>query len=257
MLLGIAGTPLMNLPWGEFSFDEELEHYNGSRLLLQRGEDGKPYLAWWNDGDDHFERSVCLPLSEAKLQAVLSGEIASRDAMEYPEDGYLLVVDIDLDTDQPARIVKTTAAALPQDTLPRPEARLNIAAPIGQPSDTSTPKVEVLVVNSGGDSMSATPIGKGDVPHSMFPASFLERLNIEPSHEIDWILSDGTPITRGGAFAIFRIENQEHTCEVIFGPEDSYLLGASTLAVFDLPAGLSGQYLAPDEWEPLGWGLEK
>ena len=49
--------------------------------------------------------------------------------MENPEDGYLLAVDIDLETDKPVRIIKTTAAALPHDALPRPEATLNIPMP--------------------------------------------------------------------------------------------------------------------------------
>ena len=49
--------------------------------------------------------------------------------MENPEDGYLLTVDIALETDQPIRIVKTTAAALPQAAMPRPEATLNIPMP--------------------------------------------------------------------------------------------------------------------------------
>ena len=49
--------------------------------------------------------------------------------MENPEEGYLLVVDIDLETDQPVHIIKTTAAALSQDALPRPDATLNIPMP--------------------------------------------------------------------------------------------------------------------------------
>ena len=131
MLPEIKGTLLPILPWGEFSFDEVLAYHNGPRLLLQRSPGGQLYLAWWNDENDDWERWVCLPLSEARLHAVLSGEMVSRDAMENPEDGYLLVVDIDLETDAPVRVVKTTAAAVPQDSLPRPEATLKIPMPVG------------------------------------------------------------------------------------------------------------------------------
>lgn len=257
MLSEIKGTLLPSLPWGEFSFDEELAYFNGPRLLLQHGKIGQLYLAWWNDEDDAFERWLCLPLSEARLHAVLSGEMASRDAIENPEDGYLLTVDIDLDTDAVVRTVKTTAAALPQDTLPRPEARLDIPIPIRQASDAATLKVEMWVGNlNGGDSITASPIVNAGVAHSMLPASLLAELNIEPLEEIGCILTDGSRSRYGFGVARFRIDGQERPCPVLFGPDDNYLLGASALGMFNLLVDPDGKRLVPAEWLPLGWGGE-
>ena len=129
MLPEIKGTPLPCLPWGEISFDEVLHYHEEACITLQRGQGGELYLTWWSDADADTERWICLPLSEARLKAVLSGEVASRDALEHPEGGYVLAVDIDLATDTVVRVVKTTAAAFPQDAIPRPQGRLNIPMP--------------------------------------------------------------------------------------------------------------------------------
>ena len=129
MLPEIKGTPLPCLPWGEISFDEVLHYHEEACITLQRGQAGELYLTWWSDADADTERWICLPLSDARLKAVLSGEVASRDALEHPEGGYVLAVDIDLATDTVVRVVKTTAAAFPQDAIPRPQARLNIPMP--------------------------------------------------------------------------------------------------------------------------------
>ena len=129
MLAEVEGTPLRELPWGQFSYDTILDYYDGPMILLERDNEGRLYLAWWSDADQDVERFVCFRLTKTRLRAVLSNEMLPLAAMENPEDGYLLAVDIDLATDKPVRIIKTTAAALPQDALPRPEATLNIPMP--------------------------------------------------------------------------------------------------------------------------------
>lgn len=129
MLPKIKGTLVTNPPWREFSFSEVLMYYDGPRLSLERGPDHELYLAWWNGIDDRVERWVCLPLTLPRLQAVLSGQMPSRYAMQHPENGYLLVYDLDLTTDTALRVVKTTADAIPQRSLPQPGACLNIPLP--------------------------------------------------------------------------------------------------------------------------------
>lgn len=123
---GYSVTP----PWRGFSYGDVLDYYDGPRLLLERGPDGQRYLVWWNDNDDAVERWICLPVSKQRAIAICSGRIPARAAMEQPEDGSsLLVVDIDLDTAAILRAVKTAAAAIPQDSLPHPEATLDILLP--------------------------------------------------------------------------------------------------------------------------------
>lgn len=129
MLPKIKGTLLPGLPWGDISFDEVLDQYEQACITLQRGQSGELYLTWWSDADMEMERWICLPLTEARLHAIFAGEIAPRNAMENPEDGYLLAVDIDLATDAAVRVVKTTAAAFPRNTLPHPEADLRKPMP--------------------------------------------------------------------------------------------------------------------------------
>ena len=129
MIAEVKGTKLPNPPWKAFSFDRVLQYYDGPRLILQKSQSGHLYLAWWSDSDDSSDRWIYLPLSEARLQAILSGEIPSLDGLRNPEDGHLFVVDMDLDTDSIIQTILTDASELPGDALPLPEARLHIAVP--------------------------------------------------------------------------------------------------------------------------------
>ena len=129
MLPKIKGSLLPGLPWGEISFDEVLDYYDGPRILLERDESGQLYLVWWSDADMEMERWICLPLTEARLQAIFSGQVSPRDAMENPEGDYLLAIEFDLTTDAAPQAIKTTAADFPEDALPHPEADLRKPMP--------------------------------------------------------------------------------------------------------------------------------
>ena len=109
--------------------DRTLLYYDGPRLLLQRTLSGQLYLAWWNDADESIERWVYLPLSERRLHEVLTGEMPDLDALQNPEDGHIFVVDVDMDSDAVLQTIMTDADALPADTLPSPNVRLNIPVP--------------------------------------------------------------------------------------------------------------------------------
>ena len=264
MLSEIKGTLLHRLPWGEFSFDDVLAYHNGPRLLLQRSPAGQLYLAWWSDEDDSVERWICLPLSEARLRAILSGEMASRDALEQPEDGYLLAADLDLATDAAVRIVKTTATALPQDAMPMPGSHLNVPAPalallglVEDVNDKPTFKVSIGVGHpDGGDFFPVRPAVNTEMPHSMLPASLLADLNVPALEELGFILADGSRVRYDFGMARFRIDEKERQCPVIFGPDGNYLLGATALETFNLLADPHGERLVPAEWLRLGWGGE-
>ena len=129
MISEINGVILPNPPWKAFSFDRVLQYYDGPRLLLQRSQSRQLYLAWWSDSDELTERWIYLPVSEHRLQEILSGELPSLDGLNAPEDGCLFVVDKDSNTDSITRTVLTDASALPSDALPRQGARLNIPVP--------------------------------------------------------------------------------------------------------------------------------
>ena len=129
MLPAIKGERLAKAPWYEFSFETVLDYYDGPRVLLQHGRDGQAFLAWWNDEDASAERWVCIPVGPARLRGILSGQVKPRHAFDYPEYGYLLVVDIDFETDAVIQLVSTVSSALPAGSLPKPEATLAMADP--------------------------------------------------------------------------------------------------------------------------------
>ena len=127
MLPNIKGSNIKNPPWTSFLFERVLEYYNGPRIIVHQSQDKEIYLAWWTDADETKDRWIYIPVSRMRLKDILSGIMSPRNAFKQPENGYLLAVDRDAATDDISQIIVTKADALPQDTLPHPEARLNIS----------------------------------------------------------------------------------------------------------------------------------
>ena len=133
----INGTRLPNPPWGESTLEIVLQYYDGPRLLLQKSQSEQLFLAWWSDTYESIERWIHLPVSKSRLHQILSGQISSLDALNYPEEGHLYVTDTDMRTEAIVQTLMTDAAALPQDAMPLPGARLNIPVP-SEIDDTPT-----------------------------------------------------------------------------------------------------------------------
>ena len=127
MLDSICGTTLPDPPWRKVTFDQVLQYYDGPRLLLRRTDDGQLYLAWWSDADESVERWLYLPVSTSRLHEVLTGKTPSRNALNSPEEGYVLALDVSSETDDIIQAVKTNASAFPQDSIPLPGARLKVS----------------------------------------------------------------------------------------------------------------------------------
>ena len=81
--------------------------------------------------------------------------------------------------------------------------------------------------------------------HTMLPASLLTQMRIQPTLEQKFRFADGSEKTFGVGFCRITWQGDEAICPVIFGPEDQYLLGATTLEIFDLAVEPVAQRLAP------------
>ena len=107
-------------------------------------------------------------------------------------------------------------------------------------------RVEVGIGNPlGGDLLPVSALVDTGAAHSMAPASLLEWLGITPIGRSRCRIANGEVVEYGVADARVSIDGQERFCPVIFGPEDTYLLGATTLAVFNLVSDTANGRLAP------------
>ena len=97
----------------------------------------------------------------------------------------------------------------------------------------------------GGDLVPVEAMVDTGAAHSMMPESLLSRLRLEPSERFYYTLADGSEVEYGYGMARFGIDDREWPCPVIFGPDDEYLLGATTLEIFNLMADPVGQRLLP------------
>ena len=190
MLPEIEGARISNFPWNAFVFEQVLEYYDGPRLLLQKSRAGQLYLVWWNDAERAVDRWIYLPVSEPRLRDILSGRLTALDALRDPEDGSLVVVDVDVGTSSVIQSIVTTSEALPQDSLPLEYSRLDIPIPEefaggptrervhrldvridGRVGETSADVVSRLVGNiqrlldAIGQAVLTTPTSQGPVPN--------------------------------------------------------------------------------------------
>ena len=79
--------------------------------------------------------------------------------------------------------------------------------------------------------------------HTMLPDSLLRYLHIEPREYDSWELADGSFKEMGFGMARISIDGRDWPCPVIFGPEDQYLVGATTLEIFSLMVDPEGEKL--------------
>ena len=70
--------------------------------------------------------------------------------------------------------------------------------------------------------------------HSVMPESLLTRLGLTPIEYRSYTIADGSEVEYGYGMARFGIEGREFPCPVIFGIDEQFLLGATTLQIFNL-----------------------
>ena len=96
-------------------------------------------------------------------------------------------------------------------------------------------RVEMGIGNPlGGDLLPVSALVDTGAAHSMAPASLLEQLGLAPLERLVFKVADGRRVEYAVCDARFSINGRQRTCPVIFGPEDAYLLGATTLEIFNL-----------------------
>ena len=97
----------------------------------------------------------------------------------------------------------------------------------------------------GGDLFPVTAVVDTGALHSMMPQSLMERLRISPVQTGRYRIADGNEVEYGVGDARFGIGEAVRYCPVIFGPEEQYLIGATTLEIFELVVDPVGKRLAP------------
>lgn len=86
----------------------------------------------------------------------------------------------------------------------------------------------------GGDLLSIAPVVDTSADHTMAPLSLLEKLQVPELERECFMLSDGASAEYGIGIARLEIDGRVRPCPVVFGPGHNSLLGASTLAIFNL-----------------------
>ena len=91
---------------------------------------------------------------------------------------------------------------------------------------------------------------------SMFPASLLEYLHLQPRSQVDYVLADGSEVAYGRGQARISIGDRDGICPVIFGPEgdDNCLIGATTLRILMFTVDSANETLIPTNRGRLGYG---
>ena len=81
---------------------------------------------------------------------------------------------------------------------------------------------------------------------SVMPSSLLRRLGIEPTRTRRLRLANGQVEERQTGLAFFEVDGIDGEAMVVFGPENLYLLGATTLEVLLLVVDPINKQLVPE-----------
>ena len=81
---------------------------------------------------------------------------------------------------------------------------------------------------------------------SVMPASLLHRLGIEPTRTRRLRFANGQVEERQTGMAFFEVDGIDGEAMVVFGPENLYLLGATTLEVLLLVVDPINKQLVPE-----------
>ncbi len=106
----------------------------------------------------------------------------------------------------------------------------------------------------GGDMRPVEAVVDTGASDSVFPTSLLEELHVEPEGTYPCRYANGQTDTRAYGEAAIRIGKRTKICPVIFGPDNQFLLGATTLEIFKLAVDPVGQELVPVPALRFGWG---
>ena len=108
----------------------------------------------------------------------------------------------------------------------------------------------------GGDQVEVAALVDTGASDSMFPASLLESLHLEPRSQVDYALADGTEVRFGRGQAVIRIAARDGICPVIFGPEgdDNCLVGGTALQILMFAVDAVNEVLLPTNRGRLGFG---
>ena len=97
----------------------------------------------------------------------------------------------------------------------------------------------------GGDLFPVVAVVDTGALHSMMPQTLMERIRITPLQTGRYRIADGSEVEYGVADARFSIGESVRYCPVIFGPEGQFLVGATTLEIFELVVDPMGKRLVP------------
>ena len=81
--------------------------------------------------------------------------------------------------------------------------------------------------------------------HTMLPAAFLRKLNVEPLENVLLAFADGEQAVWPVGMATLAYQGRLRQCPVVFCPHEQFLLGATTLEIFNLAVDPVNQQLVP------------
>ena len=107
-------------------------------------------------------------------------------------------------------------------------------------------RVAIEVGNpQGGDMVGVAAIVDTSSVHTMLPESLLTQLRIEPMLQKRFRFADGNEQIHDVGLCRISWMDERFDCPVIFGREEQYLLGATTLEIFDLVVDPGERRLIP------------
>lgn len=86
----------------------------------------------------------------------------------------------------------------------------------------------------GGELIPVSATVDAGAPHSVMPDSLLRGLGVSPTEYHTFRDGDGGAVECGYGVVRLVLDGREYPCPVVFGPEGQYMLGVTSLQIFNL-----------------------
>ena len=97
----------------------------------------------------------------------------------------------------------------------------------------------------GGQMQDVEVMADTGATHTVLPASLLQSLNVQPEDDVLLAFGNGVDEVWQSGIATLAYGGRRRQCPVIFCPHDEFLLGATTLEIFNLAVDPLNMQLVP------------
>jgi len=116
----------INTTLGKLQLLEVYHYFDGPKLFSCSNTAGQRFIALWLGDEEGSDRWIYVPVSHTRFMLARSGGISLRTLCNTPEDGWIWLITLPLDSTEPSSVQPIFPEQLPPDDFPAEDAFLSL-----------------------------------------------------------------------------------------------------------------------------------